>query len=440
MPLYRSAWAFLPAFAALVIFLPQDANAGGRFNLTEARKSVVFVRRLTPGLAPVVGSGFLVSEDGLIFTNRHVALPDEDARGSVVLVGVPSAKDPDVLEYYRAELVLSPPARDGLDFAALRIAGRDGAKFAALPLSFEKLGLGVDVAVVGYPHVNDGEPTLAVNKGSVSATKVKLDDRTYYQTDAAVNAGNSGGPLLNEAGEAAGIVTLKKRDADNIGFALHLAEVNAAFTKAKELSANVKPRPGPLVGKEMPAPAAIAPKADNWEVIQGETREIRGALIVEDNGAPYWLASKEKLPEDFQLVIRCQVTFLKGGQVLQQSQRSILRTVCIRFATDDTKTSILSPVGNHIKFSHEFLLFSKEKEVVKSAAKGNTDEPCTIVVTKKGGDYSFALDGETLLKWHDDKPLKAGTKFCIGGYLSRMALGEVSVIDLADEKHEKGKD
>ena len=111
--------------------------------------------------------------------------------------------------------------------------------------------------------------------------------------------------------------------------------------------------------------------------------------------------------------------------------------MCIRFATPDTTTMLLEPKGMLVKFSHQFLTLSKEgkdEKVIASAPKGNPDEPFTIVVTKKGGDYTITVDDEVYLKAHDEKPLKGGQKFCIGGYLSRLHLGDVSVIKLGDEK------
>ena len=220
----RVAWSLAMLFA--LGLAGRCAAAEQPFNIAEARKSVVFVRCLAPGLGGGEGSGFLVSKDGLIYTNRHVVQPEGDAKGTILLVGVPSPKDPDELEWFRAELVYATPAEDVLDFAILKIAGRPGhAEFPPLPLSHESLALGDPVAVLGYPHIKNDQPSLSFNRGSVSSSKAKFGGKTYCQTDAAVNPGNSGGPLVNAKGEAVGIVTAKKMDAENIGFALYLSEV-----------------------------------------------------------------------------------------------------------------------------------------------------------------------------------------------------------------------
>lgn len=431
-PLARLRWLLT---ASVVLVLAGFLHAAPPpFNATEARKSVVFIKRITPGLGPAVGSGFLVGPDGLIFTNRHVAVPsDEGIMGSLLLVGVPSAKDADVLEYYRAETVYVPEKKVGLDFAVLKIEARQGGpKFQPLPLSYEKLDLGSDVAVLGYPYVQENQPNLSFNKGSVSATRVRIGDRSFYQTDAAINPGNSGGPLLNKNGEAVGIITLKKGNADNIGFALQLNEVKSAAEQAEKKAAQVKATPGPLDPGDLPVIASIAPKKDNWDATGGELRENKETLVLEDNGGAYWVTSKTPLPQNFQLVLQCRIEFLKGNQQLQPSQRSMLRTLCVRFDTPDTKSMILERKGSLVRFSHEQLLLYKEGagDAVKVEQKGNTEEPFVLVITRSGGDYTVAVDGEILLKYRDDQPLKGGQKFCLGGYLSRLHIGDVSVIKL----------
>ncbi|HVC92836.1 MAG TPA: serine protease, partial [Pirellulales bacterium] len=212
MPNRRSNHFFAVALLFVICLAP--VRAGGEFNVAEARKSVVFVRRITPGRETALGSGFLISPNGLIYTSRHVIRSsDPTAKGTLVLVGVPSAPDPDDHDWFVAEIVYVA-GDDELDFAVLKIAAREGyGELRPLPLSLTKLELGASVAVIGYPYVRENQAVLSFNKGSISATRIRFSGKSYYQTDAAVNHGNSGGPLLNDRGEAVGIVTLKELDA-----------------------------------------------------------------------------------------------------------------------------------------------------------------------------------------------------------------------------------
>lgn len=72
------------------------------------------------------------------------------------------------------------------------------------------------VAVLGFPY---GMP-FTITDGIVSSAKQLMNGRHYIQTDAAVNPGNSGGPLVNQRGEVVGVTTSKFTDADNVGFAI----------------------------------------------------------------------------------------------------------------------------------------------------------------------------------------------------------------------------
>lgn len=72
------------------------------------------------------------------------------------------------------------------------------------------------VFVLGFPF---GMP-YTITEGIVSNENQLLDGKNFIQTDAAVNPGNSGGPVVNESGELVGVTTAKFTDADNVGFAI----------------------------------------------------------------------------------------------------------------------------------------------------------------------------------------------------------------------------
>jgi serine protease Do len=95
------------------------------------------------------------------------------------------------------------------------------------------------VAVLGYPF---GMP-FTITDGVVSSTKQLMNGRHYIQTDAAVNPGNSGGPLVNLRGEVVGVTTAKFTNADNMGFAILADDLLAdleAFSENVDLQFSVK--------------------------------------------------------------------------------------------------------------------------------------------------------------------------------------------------------
>jgi len=331
-----------------------DARGGGKFNLAEARRSVVLVKSSSPGLAETGGTGFLVSTDGTIYTNRHAVERNAvAAKSPVVTVGVPSPTDAEKLDYFLAQVVYTAPESSGLDFAILKIAAKPGyGAFSALPVSRQKPELGGGVAVLGYPE-NLGEvPVLSFTKGSISATRVVFEKRSYYQTDAAVNPGNSGGPLLNEKGQAIGLVTYRMVAADNMSYALYLDELAPALRVSRLRLKAARPQPGPLAAQDVPKDTVIAAKAQNWSVNAGTLGQKGRLLMLDKQGQPYWMTSKAELPEDFQLILPCHVEFLKGRMVIWASQRNFLRLLCVRFGTRNTHTPILEPAGNLVWFSH----------------------------------------------------------------------------------------
>jgi S1-C subfamily serine protease len=400
------------------------------FNIAEARKSVVHILCRAPGLPASSGTGFLVSKDGLIYTNRHVLQPGAPAKDYLILVGVPSAGNPDVLDYYKAQVVHTAPERDGLDFALIKIAGRGD--FPVLPLSYDKLELGAPVAAIGYPAGLDPKNgVLSFNKGNVSAQQVLLENRPYYQTDAAVNPGNSGGPLVNVRGEAVGIITYRKANANNMGYAVYLTEVRTvASAIAPQRLAEVRPEPGPIDMAKLPKNAGIPPTNAGWNVIQGTLVEKKGHCVIDNNGGQYWVASRGDLPEHFQLTMMCDVEFLKGKQVIQPSQRSILRCLCIRFGTGDLKRNILERDGYLVQLTHEMMHVWKNGQSLQNKNSGMPDDVFILVVTRQGGLITVSIGGDIVLRCQDDSPIPGKFKVSIGGYLSKLYMGEVAITPL----------
>lgn len=403
------------------------------FNVAEARKSVVFIRRITPGRETALGTGFLVSSDGLIYTNQHVIQSkDATAKGTVVLVGVPSREDPDDLDWFPAAIAFNPPAEANLDFAVLKIEAAPGyGAFPALAMSYDKLDLGAGVAVIGYPFVQENLAVLSFNKGSVSSTRVQFGGKRYYQTDAAVNPGNSGGPLLNRRGEAVGVVTFKEFKADNIGFALNLNEIKSAAALDAAKIAQCHPTPGPVSLSELRLPASISPRAANWLSVDSRVREEADRLVLDKNGGPYWLTGKTELPREFQLVVRCGIEHLQGSQRIEAAQRKNLRILCVRFGAADPRSPIMDGQGYSVQFSHATLRLFHRGKLLKTVKQGNSQAKSFVLsITRLDGKLEVAVDDAVLLEQADPDPDAPGGRLSVGGFLSRLHLGDVTVADL----------
>lgn len=160
------------------------------------------------------GSGFIVSEDGMILTNKHV-VEDEEAEYTAITV--------DGKKYSVKVLALDPAQ----DLAVLKIDNTEGEKFTSVKLGdSSNVQIGQTVIAIGNTL---GEFSNTVSVGVVSGlrrsiiaaggdTSETLDN--LIQTDAAINEGNSGGPLLNLKGEVIGINTAVASNAENVGFVL----------------------------------------------------------------------------------------------------------------------------------------------------------------------------------------------------------------------------
>ena len=175
--------------------------------------------------AAVSGSGFIITDDGYILTNFHVI---EDAYKAGLEVNVMTHDG----TRYPAQIV---GVEADNDVAVLKI---DASGLSAATLgNSDSLRVGDTVYAVGNPL---GELEFSMTTGHVSAkdrsisTDSKGTEITMFQIDAAVNSGNSGGPVYNARGEVVGIVTAKYKSSgvEGIGFAI---PINDAASIAKDL-------------------------------------------------------------------------------------------------------------------------------------------------------------------------------------------------------------
>ncbi len=184
-----------------------------------------------------VGTGFVVSADGDIITNFHVI---ESSAGRISTNIRVTMSDGEVLT---ATVTGSDPRGD---LALLKID-----KTGLTPLKIGDLAnvvVGQDVVAIGYAlDLKRGEgPSFSVTRGIVSAKNRGIEESSTIlgaiQTDAAINHGNSGGPLLNMAGEVIGVNTAIAPDplsttggtAPGIGFAIGADTVKAVYQELKE--------------------------------------------------------------------------------------------------------------------------------------------------------------------------------------------------------------
>ncbi len=188
-----------------------------------------------------IGSGFIISKDGLILTNSHVVFGsqhivvtlDNGTKAIGKLIGADPILDLAVLKI--------PPPPEGLPVISL---GDSNA-----------IQVGEQVMVIGNPLGLEQTLTLGIISGvnRILSESLLGERHPLIQTDAAISPGNSGGPLVNRYGEVIGITTSFLHDAQNIGFALPINIAKGVIPQLVEQGRVIRPWVGihgKLVKKE----------------------------------------------------------------------------------------------------------------------------------------------------------------------------------------------
>jgi S1-C subfamily serine protease len=203
--------------------------------VTSTSSSTSYFGLGSTGTQESAGTGIILTKSGLIITNRHV-VPAGTQSVKVILS--------DGTTYDNVKVVGRTSSNDSLDIAFLQIADTKGKTLSPASIGdSSKVSVGDSVVAIGNAL---GQFQNTVTSGIVSgygrsvqasssddgSDSESLDD--LFQTDAAINEGNSGGPLVNLEGQVIGINTAVASSAQNIGFAIPINDVTGLIKSVEE--------------------------------------------------------------------------------------------------------------------------------------------------------------------------------------------------------------
>lgn len=195
------------------------------------------------------GTGFLISPDGLILTNRHVV---ENSKTLLVMLGDSSEKSAEVVNI-----------DDEQDLALIKVKVDGRLPFLRLSAN-DSPAEGAECTVMGFPLIDRLGGSIKVTRGIVSS-RARQEIGADVMVDAKVNPGNSGGPILDKYGNVMAIVCLKTIATsleDSYGFGISAGQIRKYLAKNHVQLPRPQPSLGPMsteqvVGKVKPAAVCI---------------------------------------------------------------------------------------------------------------------------------------------------------------------------------------
>ena len=310
----RRSWSALSIIGVFAFAQTASAEMTPRDIYKTYGKAVVLVFATDGSAQGSAGTGSIITKDGEIITNAHVVSKKGRTYKRIFVYLKPerltgSMKD-DLKERLEVSLI---DINHDLDLALLKMK-RPPAGLTVLPVgSPDAVDIGEPVVAIGHPETAG---LWTMTKGMISSV-VKdfqgVQGKDIFQTDASINRGNSGGPLINSHGQLVGVNTSISRRAQDglaitgINFSLK-SSVPMKWLQGRDLLAlNYAPTPAPGAGtavasaKPPPAePKAYTIKGDTGEaiaVVEPETKEEVADVSWGQPGETQTVSGKRRVPK-----------------------------------------------------------------------------------------------------------------------------------------------
>ncbi len=270
------------------------------------------------------GSGFLITSDGLIVTNKHV-VDDENAVYTVVMS--------DGKEFSGKVVALDPV----LDVALIQVDSPDAKNLPTLSLGdSDQLQIGQTVIAIGYALAEFGN---TVTKGVVSGIGRRVEAGDNFgqreileeaiQTDTAINPGNSGGPLLDLSGKVIGVNTAVSQQGQLVGFAIPINTLKRTIESVQKNGRIIRPWLGVRYLPITPLVAEMNKLSVNYGVLIQSANNGQEVAVVP--GSP---ADKAGLKEN-------DILLDINGKKLEE-KNSLAKEISAKYVGDEITLKVLS--------------------------------------------------------------------------------------------------